>query len=172
MTALIHGFLDLSRLEPGKLKLIYTTFDINKLVEEIMGESRMLSNTHMLHFESSGGVNANADRAKIGQVINNLISNAIKYSPKGSHVVITSETKDDNLLISVTDEGVGIKPKDQEKIFQRFYRAEEDEYNSISGFGIGLYLSSEIIQRHKGKIWVKSEEGKGSTFYFSIPLGV
>jgi two-component system CheB/CheR fusion protein len=81
------------------------------------------------------------------------------------------EADDDNVVVSVTDEGIGIKPKDQEKIFQRFYRAEEDQYKHISGFGIGLYLSSEIIQRHKGRLWVKSSEGEGSTFYFSLPMG-
>ena len=170
MTALIHGFLDLSKLEPGKLKLVRTTFDISQLIEEVINESRVLSNSHTLRFESSGEININADRAKIGQVIMNLINNAIKYSPRGSHIVLHCETKDDSLVVSVADEGIGIKAKDQEKIFQRFFRAEEDEYKNISGFGIGLYLSSEIIQRHKGKIWVRSTEGEGSTFYFSLPL--
>jgi len=171
MTALIHGFLDLSRLEPGKLKLIRTTFDINSLIEEVLNESRILSNSHSIRFESSYEVNINADRAKIGQVISNLVNNAIKYSKKGSYVILQCEVGDENVVVSVTDEGIGIKPKDQEKIFQRFYRAEEDEQRNISGFGIGLYLSSEIIQRHKGKIWVKSVEGEGSTFYFSLPVG-
>jgi two-component system CheB/CheR fusion protein len=170
MTALIHGFLDISKIEPGKLRLIPTTFDINALIEEVMAESRVLSNTHSLRFDSSGEANINADRAKIGQVISNLINNAIKYSPKGSYIILQCEVNDDNMVVSVTDEGIGIKPRDQEKIFQRFYRAEEDEYRNISGFGIGLYLSSEIIQRHKGKIWVKSTEGAGSTFYFSLPI--
>jgi two-component system CheB/CheR fusion protein len=172
MTALIHGFLDLSRLEPGKLKLNWTTFDICLLIEEVLTECRILSNTHSLRFESSGELNINADRGKIGQVISNLVNNAIKYSPKGSYVIIQCEANDSDLMVSVTDEGIGIKPKDQEKIFQRFYRAEEELSKHISGFGIGLYLSSEIIQRHKGKIWVKSAEGEGSTFYFSLPLGV
>ena len=172
MTALIHGFLDLSKIEPGKLKLIWTTFNINLLIEEVMTESRILSNTHSLRFESSDELNINADRAKIGQVISNLINNAIKYSPKGSYIILTCKISDGNVVVSVTDEGIGIKPKDQEKIFQRFYRAEEGESRNISGFGIGLYLSSEIIQRHKGKIWVKSAEDKGSTFYFSIPVNI
>lgn len=170
MTALIHGFLDLSRLEPGKLKLNWTTFDICLLIEEVLTECRILSNTHSLRFESSGELNVNADRAKIGQVISNLVNNAIKYSPKGSYVIIQCEANDSDVMVSVIDEGIGIKPKDQEKIFQRFYRAEEEESKHISGFGIGLYLSSEIIQRHKGKIWVKSGEGEGSTFYFSLPI--
>ncbi|HEY9001137.1 MAG TPA: ATP-binding protein [Mucilaginibacter sp.] len=172
MTALIHGFLDLSKIEPGKLKLIWTTFDICALIEEVLTESRILSNTHSIRFESSGELTVNADRAKIGQVISNLVNNAIKYSPKGSYVILKCEVNDGNAVVSVTDEGIGIKPKDQEKIFQRFYRAEEDEGRNVSGFGIGLYLSSEIIQRHKGKIWVKSTEGEGSTFYFSLPMAV
>jgi len=172
MTALIHGFLDLSRLEPGKLKLIRTTFDICTLIEEVLTETKILSNSHSIRFEPSGESNVNADRAKIGQVISNLVNNAIKYSQKGSYVILKCEANDGNVVVSVTDEGIGIKPKDQEKIFQRFYRAEEDEQRNISGFGIGLYLSSEIIQRHKGKIWVKSKEGEGSTFYFSLPVNI
>ena len=172
MTALIHGFLDLSRIEPGKLKLVRTTFDINALIEEVLTESRVLSNSHSIRFESTCELNINADRAKIGQVISNLVNNAIKYSERGSYIILKSEAKDNDVVVSVTDEGIGIKPKDQEKIFQRFYRAEEEEYKNISGFGIGLYLSSEIIQRHMGKIWVTSTEGEGSTFYFSLPTGI
>lgn len=170
MTALIHGFLDLSRIEPGKLKLIRTLFDINALIQEVLTESRVLSNSHSIRFESSGGLNINADRAKIGQVISNLVNNAIKYSEKGSYIILRSEVKDNDVIVSVTDEGIGIKPRDQEKIFQRFYRAGEEELKHISGFGIGLYLSSEIIQRHEGNIWVNSTEGGGSTFYFSLPV--
>jgi two-component system sensor histidine kinase VicK len=170
MTALIHNFLDLSKLEPGKLQLTRNTFDINKLIEETVSESRLLSNSHNLHFEPSDAINVNADREKITQVISNFISNAIKYSPKGSNITLRSEINNNNVQVSVTDEGIGVKLKDHEKIFQRFFRSEEEGLKNISGFGIGLYLSSEIIQRHKGKIWVTSEERKGSTFYFSLPL--
>ncbi|HEY4195553.1 MAG TPA: ATP-binding protein, partial [Mucilaginibacter sp.] len=170
MTALIHSFLDISKLEPGKLQLNPQTFDINQPIKEAIADSRLLSNTHIIHFEPSGEINVNADRDKIAQVIGNLISNAIKYAPRGSNITISCEAKEDNVQVSVTDEGIGIRPKDQEKIFQRFYRAEDEESKNISGFGIGLYLSSEIIQRHKGKIWVSSAEAKGSTFYFSLPI--
>ncbi len=173
MTGLIHSFLDLSKLEPGKLQLKRTVFDINKLIEESITDSRVITSTHALRFEPKGVINVNADREKIAQVISNFISNAIKYSPKGSSVTLKAEVADgDRVHISVTDEGIGIKPKDQEKIFQRFYRVDDDDKKHISGFGIGLYLSSEIIQRHKGNIWVKSTVGKGSSFYFSVPLAV
>ncbi|MFI5161274.1 MAG: ATP-binding protein [Sphingobacteriales bacterium] len=171
MTALIHGFLDLSRLEPGKLQLKRAVFDINKLIEDCINDSRIITGSHALHFESQAIIKVNADREKIGQVINNFISNAIKYSPKGSRVVLSAEVADDDCVnVSVADKGIGIKPKDQEKIFQRFYRVDDDDKKHISGFGIGLYLSSEIIQRHKGKIWVQSTAGKGSAFYFSLPI--
>ena len=171
MTALVHNFLDLSRLEPGKLQLKHTVFDINKLVEECINDSRVITGSHALVFKPKDVCSVNADREKIGQVIANFISNAIKYSQKGSTVTINCDRVDKaNAEISVTDEGVGIKPKDQEKIFQRFFRVDDEDKKHISGFGIGLYLSSEIIQRHKGKIWVKSEPGIGSTFTFSLPL--
>lgn len=171
MIALVHSFLDLSRLEPGKLQLKRSVFDINKLIEECINDSRMISGTHTLAFSPIGVCNVNADREKIGEVVSNFISNAIKYSPKGSTVTIKAEVADHNCVeVSVTDEGIGIKPKDHEKIFQRFYRVDDNDKNHISGFGIGLYLSNEIIQRHKGKIWVKSTAGNGSSFFFSLPL--
>jgi two-component system CheB/CheR fusion protein len=170
MTALVHSFLDLSKLEPGKLQLKRQIFDINKLVEETITESILISNTHIIRFHPLEVMNINADREKIGQVLSNLISNAIKYSQKGSTIILRSEVLDGDIRVSVTDEGIGIKTRDLEKVFQRFYRADDEDLKNISGFGIGLYLSSEIIQRHKGKIWVKSTEGKGSTFYFSLPL--
>ncbi|HJP64650.1 MAG TPA: ATP-binding protein, partial [Mucilaginibacter sp.] len=170
MTALIHGFLDLSRMEPGKLQLKKTVFDVNKLVHDVIAESRIIAGTHSLKFSANGDIRVNADREKISQVISNFISNAIKYSPKGSTVTLATEITDNYVNISVTDEGIGIKPKDQEKIFQRFYRVEDEDMKHVAGFGIGLYLSSEIIHRHKGKIDVKSEEGKGSTFSFTLPL--
>ncbi|WP_426671512.1 ATP-binding protein [Mucilaginibacter sp. McL0603] len=170
MTALIHSFLDISKLEPGKLQLKREIFNINKLINDIINESRILSNTHVLIFDNPDELSVNADREKIGQVIGNFISNAIKYSAKGSEVFLHCEVLENDILVSVKDEGIGIRLKDREKVFQRFYRAEDEDMRNVTGFGIGLYLSSEIIQRHKGEIWVKSEEGKGSTFYFSLPL--
>lgn len=170
MAALVHGFLDLSRIEPGKLQLKKQLFEVNQLIAECISDSRTISATHHLKFNCIEAMLVNADRQKISQVLNNFISNAIKYSARGSTVTLQSTIKDGYVEVSVKDEGIGIKAKDQEKIFQRFYRADNGEMRHVAGFGIGLYLSSEIIQRHKGKIWVKSEEDKGSTFYFSLPL--
>jgi len=170
MTDLIHGFLDLSKLEPGKLTLKIQEFEINKLIEESIAEIGPSGAYHLISFSPGDKLTVAADRGKISQVIGNFLSNAIKYSAKGSKILVVSKKKGNLVEVAVIDEGIGIKAKDQQKLFQRFYRVENEKMKNISGFGIGLYLSSEIIQRHKGKIGVKSEEHKGSTFYFSLPL--
>jgi signal transduction histidine kinase len=111
-----------------------------------------------------------ADRDKIGQVITNLISNAVKYSPRGKLVEIICKRIGDNVQVSVRDEGMGIRTTDKDRLFDRFYRVESTHTQNISGFGIGLYISAEIIRRHRGQIWVDSEKGVGSTFFFNLPL--
>jgi two-component system CheB/CheR fusion protein len=170
MANLIYGFLDLSRMESGKLQIKMQDFDINKLIAENIIEIQLTKNSHKIVFNADGAIMVYADRERIGQVLNNFLSNAVKYSPKDSTISITTKTCDNEIQVSVSDNGIGIKPKDQEKLFQRFYRVDNDEIKNISGFGIGLYLASEIIQRHKGKIWVNSKENKGSTFSFSLPI--
>lgn len=169
MTDLIHGFLDLSRLESGKLQLKITSFDINELIRETIAEINLVNPGHIVDFKPEGVLTVNADNEKIGQVITNLLNNAFKYSEKETPIVVAGSKNDGSIRVTVTDKGIGIKAKDQEKLFQRFYRVENERMKNISGFGIGLYLSSEIIQRHKGKIGVESEEGRGSTFYFTLP---
>lgn len=170
MTALIHGFLDISRLEPGKLKLQTQLFDICRLAEETVSEFKLVNSQRVIDINCTTPLIINADREKIGQVINNFISNAIKYSGRDTPIKVAARSGEGHIRVTVTDTGIGVKRKDQEKIFQRFYRAENQKTKNISGFGIGLYLSSEIIQRHKGTIGVESEEGRGSTFYFTLPV--
>ncbi|MGN6181296.1 MAG: PAS domain-containing sensor histidine kinase [Mucilaginibacter sp.] len=170
MAALIYGFLDLSRLESGRLQVKLQTFDINKLIADMITEANMVNYNHQIVFKPLAYTPVNADIDRIGQVISNFLSNAIKYSPSGSTITVEVKTIDNDVQVSVADTGIGIKPKDQEKIFQRFYRVENEQIKIISGFGIGLYLASEIIQRHKGKIWVESYENEGSVFFFSLPL--
>ena len=170
MTGMINGFLNISRLEAGKMSLELQVFDLGELLRETADETKLIVNTHPLILTVSGRVNVNADRDKISSVVSNLLSNAVKYSPKGSSIELACEVTGDIVTVSAKDEGIGIKPEDIEKIFERYYRIETDYSRHISGFGIGLYLSAEIIQRHNGKIWVESEFGKGSTFYFTLPV--
>ena len=112
----------------------------------------------------------NADRDKVEQVINNLISNALKYSYINSTINIACVHKDQQILVSVQDEGPGISLENAEKIFERYYRTEAAAESLVAGFGIGLYLCAEIIHQHGGNIWVDPGLGAGATFHFSLPL--
>jgi two-component system sensor histidine kinase VicK len=170
MTTLINGFLNVSRLESGKIHIESQVFDMAALVQEVEQESITMIVTHKVVFAPVVEIIVNGDRDKIGQVINNLISNAVKYSPLGSTINITCVRTDGKVLVSVKDEGIGIAPQDKDKLFERYYRVESKNMDSISGFGIGLYLSSEIIERHGGIIGLHSTLGLGSTFWFTLPI--
>jgi PAS domain S-box-containing protein len=170
MSSMINGFLNVSRLESGKILIDKSQFDIEELVQEIAEEMSVTVTTHQINLELCRPQQIYADRDKINSVISNLISNAVKYSPKDTTVQISCAVNESEITISVKDEGVGISAADAAKIFDRYYRVESSNTKHISGFGIGLYLSAEIVERHGGKIWVESEPGKGSTFYFSLPL--
>ncbi|MCX3263927.1 PAS domain S-box protein [Pedobacter agri] len=168
MTAMINGFLNVSRLESGKLLVDKRPFRLDQLLQETIDESFISPSTHEINFDSSCEVTVNGDRDKIGNVISNLLSNAHKYSANGTNIEVNCEITDTEVIVSVRDEGIGISEHDAKKLFERYYRVETN--HTISGFGIGLYLSAEIIERHNGRIWVESETGKGSVFYFTLPL--
>jgi PAS domain S-box-containing protein len=170
MSTMINGFLNISRLESGKIMIEKSHFDIEALVQEIADEMTLTVTTHQINLELCPPQDIYADRDKINSVISNLISNAVKYSPKDTTILVKCNVGENEITVSVKDEGVGIKPSDAAKIFDRYYRVESSNTKHISGFGIGLYLSAEIVERHGGKIWVESDPGAGSTFYFSLPL--
>lgn len=169
MTNMVNGFLNVSRLQSGKINIESQNFDMADLFRELDEETAAIITSHNIIFVPVKQIFINADRDKIDQVISNLISNAVKYSPLGSMINISCVTKERYVQINVTDQGTGIKIEDQHKLFDRYYRVESSAKN-IAGFGIGLYLCAEIIQRHNGKIWLESKVGEGSTFYFSLPL--
>lgn len=170
MSSLINGFLNVSRLESGKLEIVKQDFDLTELAKEQLEEIRLTVSSHTFMFEPDNVVTVLADREKIGSVISNLLTNAVKYSPKGKLINITCIMRDGQALFSVQDEGMGIKAQDLPRIFDRYYRAGSEHTRHISGFGVGLYLSAEIIQRHDGRIWAESQKGVGSTFFFNLPV--
>lgn len=170
MSTMINGFLNVSRLESGKIFLIKEDFRLDELVEEMIADARMTMSSHTVIFNLIEPVTVHADLDKIGSVISNLLSNAVKYSPKGKNITITCRAEGDEALVSVQDEGMGIKQSDLEKIFDRYYRVESSHTQTVSGFGIGLYICAEVVKRHNGNIWVESEKGIGSTFSFTLPL--
>ena len=170
MIKLIHNFLDLSKLENAQLKLQKEDFDLNDLVSETINYYNLPENKERLRFQKAELPHIHADKSKIGHVIDNLLSNALKYSGPNDPVLLTTITHRHSVILCVQDQGRGINESSKEKIFQRFYRADNIVGGTTSGFGIGLYFSSEIIKLHGGKIWFKSNEGEGSTFFFSLPI--
>ncbi|MBS1521689.1 MAG: CHASE3 domain-containing protein [Bacteroidetes bacterium] len=170
MAGLINGFLNVSRLESGKLLIEQHPFELNELIDEMIDEVRLSVSTHTFVFEPAGELTVDADREKIGSVLSNLLSNAVKYSPRSKFITVKCTTGPEVVTVSVQDEGIGINPQDLERLFDRYYRVQSEHTKHISGFGVGLYLSAEIIERHGGTIWVESEKDKGSTFYFTLPL--
>jgi two-component system sensor histidine kinase VicK len=170
MRTMIQDFLNLARLEEGKITINKERFELHPLLEEISGDAQFLTSKHTISMQDCDQIFVSADRDKIGHVLMNLLSNAIKYSPAGGKVTLGCLAGKEKVKIYVRDEGVGISQADQQRLFERFYRVNNDKLKSISGFGIGLFLASEILRDHNSKIEVESTEGLGSTFYFSLDL--
>ncbi len=170
MSNMINGFLNISRLESGKIYLEKTTFNLDDLVKDAIDETLLMVSSHTITLLPCEAIKVHADGGKISSVITNLLSNAIKYSPRGTTIEVSCIVTGTMVKVTVHDEGIGISPQDQEKLFDRYYRVESNQARYVSGFGIGLYLSAEIVHRHDGDIGVESEPGNGSTFWFTLPI--
>lgn len=171
MNSMINGFLNVSRLDSGQLHIEKTAFDFQTLFSEIEDEVLSANDTRHFIFKAAGQTQIHADREKISQVLHNLVGNAIKYSLPGTMITVEYLKLDENTLkINVHDQGIGISENDQHRIFDRYYRVKDMKSRSISGFGIGLYLSKEIIELHNGTIQVNSSKEEGTTFSVIIPI--
>lgn len=169
LTKLIEELLELSRMQTGRLKMEETQFLIDDLIKEVMDNTQPTTK-HKIIKSGQAPKKIMADRERVGQVLSNLLSNAIKYSPKASKVLVSSSVEGNFVVVSVQDFGIGIDNDYHQKIFERFFRVTGPEEKTYPGMGIGLHVSQEIINRHKGKMWVESKPGKGSTFFFSLPF--
>lgn len=170
LTTLIGDLLDVSKIKSGSLQLSKEHFYMNDLIQEIVDEVLLIQPNAIVHFSSHTVAKVCADKGRIGQVLINLLTNAIKYSPNSNEVYVEDKITADGITVTVTDAGIGISKPDQKRIFQRFYRVAGKDEKTFPGFGIGLFIAAEIVHRHNGKIGVDSEPGKGSVFYFSLPL--
>ena len=169
LNSLIDDLLNMSRIEAGKLEFNYERFDIREMLLDMSETFNYSASTHKLIPDfGDKPVFVKADRQRIEQVLNNLLNNAEKYSPKADKIYLKLESDQHKARIIVRDEGLGLTPEQQQKVFSRFYRAESTK--GINGLGLGLYLTKQIIDSHKGELDVKSEVGKGSEFYFSLPI--
>lgn len=171
LTNLITDLLDLSKIKIGSLSLNKEKFSIMDQIGEITEQISQINPDAKITISNPIDQVIFADKERIGQVLINFLTNAIKYSSSGSGIMINTAIDEENIIISVVDQGIGISKINQDKIFERFFRVEGKNQNTFPGFGIGLFICNDIIRKHKGEIGVNSEPGKGSEFYFSIPIG-
>ena len=170
LTKLIDELLDVSKVQAGRLDYEEEPVDLAALLQETVEILQPTSPTHTLIVKETTHAMIMGDKDRLGQVLTNLISNAIKYSPQANQVDLSITTSNKTVMLGVRDYGVGIPKAQQKHIFDRFYRGRVSRSKAFPGLGMGLYIALEIVKRHGGKITVESEEGKGSTFVVSLPL--
>lgn len=171
MLVLINDLLDFSEIESGKLTLTPEQFDIQSFLDGVIVDQRRIATLKgtQIRLEMSIGGKIMADKHRLRQVMENLISNAIKYSPPGSAVVVQAVREDTRWRVNVRDEGPGIKPEDRERLFKPFSRLSSRPTGGEKSTGLGLAVSRWAIEAHGGEIGVEAESGKGSNFWFTIP---
>ncbi|HEY9361929.1 MAG TPA: ATP-binding protein, partial [Chitinophagaceae bacterium] len=167
---LIKDLLDVSKINEGQLQLKPSYFDFNKLLDNVIEDMQSTTRKHKLIKEAKVDQQIWADKEKIREVLINYISNAIKYSPQSTEVIIKASTDEHRLIASVQDFGIGISKANVPRLFNRFVRVNDSTVNTFPGLGLGLYISSEIIKKHNGTVWVESVKDQGSEFFFTLPL--
>lgn len=172
LTSLIGNLLDTTKIAEGQLPLHLETFNFNDLITDRIEDLQRLSQAHQLVVKHCEDITITADRERIGQVLTNLVSNAIKYSPQGKEVALSCHLANNFLTIEVQDQGIGISEEMQQKVFDRFFRVKDSQLQTFPGMGLGLYITAGIVHRHSGTISVKSELGQGSTFSFTLPVSI
>lgn len=170
LTRFINELFDLSKIRTGQLEYRMESFDLVMLVQEIVKNVQGTTQTHHLILTNEAGVRVYGDQDRIGQVLINLLTNAIKYSPDADRVMVRVEQDRREAIVSVQDFGIGIAEAYQDKIYERFYQVSETVEKTYPGLGIGLHIATEIIKYHHGRLWMESKKGEGSTFHFSLPL--
>ena len=170
---LVNDLLDASKLESGTMRLDFSTIELRGLVNELGQQMQPLAAEKEIALEvdtPEGLPTLRADRAKLRRVLVNLVSNALKFTPRGGRVSLSAATEDGAVRVSVADTGVGIPEEDLRDIFDKYAQARSRATRSEKGTGLGLYITRQLVELHGGRIEVSSEVGKGSTFSFTIPI--
>lgn len=170
LTGIVNDLLDVSKIESGKLKLRKINFSLDRLIAETVEMIQASNPTHHIVKKGKLSRNIHADRERVNEVLINLLNNAIKYSPNADKVEISLRQQNSHAVVRVKDYGIGIAKKNIPYVFDQFFRVYGSDDKNYPGLGMGLYISSEIVKRHKGKMWVRSKKGDGSTFYFTLPI--
>jgi two-component system CheB/CheR fusion protein len=165
---LINDLLDVTKINAGKMTYHMESFDFGKMINEAVESARLIDDKREILLNNKADIPYTGDYYRLEQVVNNFISNALKYSPAGSSVIVSATAGPKNITVSVQDFGIGIAAENIGHLFDRYYRVDNTAMR-FPGLGLGLFISSEIIKRHHGSFWIESELGKGSTFYFRLP---
>ncbi len=171
LARLVQGILDVSRIEARKLDLKRERVDILPLLQRVVVNLQGSTSLHQFvlpHADSLPRVWGDEDR--IAQIFFNLLDNAVKYSPQGGKITVTAEAEGKEMVISVTDQGLGISDKEKERLFKKFHRVNASDSREAYGHGLGLYITKGLAEAQGGRIWVESSLGKGSIFSFTLPL--
>jgi signal transduction histidine kinase len=175
LARLVDELLDVSRIESGRLELRVDDVDLPELVAEVLRRHQLMATKHELglNYDPDGKLDVRADRDHLEQVLNNLIGNAMKYSPEGGAIDVTvTRAGDREVEFAVADHGIGIRASELARVFGLFYRSPDRLARDVGGMGLGLYITKEIVDRHNGRIWAESEVGKGTTFHVALPASV
>jgi K+-sensing histidine kinase KdpD len=171
LSTMVDNLLELTRYQSNRLNIEAKQTDVEPVVRAVVKNLQSKSTIHHLSYDVPSGLpRVFIDSIRIERVIYNLVDNAIKYSPNGGNVHIFCHQKDTRIVIGVRDNGIGIQPEDQTKLFQRFQRLDVKKRYDISGVGLGLRVCQILVESHSGHIWVESTPGKGSTFYIALPV--
>jgi signal transduction histidine kinase len=170
LTTLIKDLLDVTKMQKGGLIRNESVFHFDEFVKEVIDDMQKTIVTHQIIDNSDADIQISGDKDKLGQVLNNLISNATKYSPGADKIIVSTQMVKDGVQLSVQDFGIGISTEVQQRVFEQFYRVTGENQSTFQGMGIGLYICAEIIKRETGKIWVESVAGNGSVFYVWLPV--
>ena len=168
----VQRILDIARIDSGKMVYNIENVDLNRVFDEIIGGLNVLLESKSLTITKEVGGDVPtvlADKERLYMVIDNLMSNSIKFTPQGGKITITASKEDGNVLVQVSDTGVGIPEEDKERVFEKYYQVKSGSRDNAGGSGLGLVICRKIIEDLKGKIWVESKLGEGSTFKFTLP---
>jgi signal transduction histidine kinase len=172
LSRLITDLLDLARIQAGRVAMAYHPVDLGSMLGELVDDARLRAPEAQIVLEDVGGLPiVRGDSGKLRMALNNLLDNALKYSPRGGVITLGGAQREDEIVVWVRDEGIGVPPEERERIFERFHRVDSRLSRERPGVGMGLYICRVIVEAHNGRVWVESgENGQGSSFFIALPL--
>ncbi len=171
LSELIGNLLDMARVEAGTLRVEPEPANLRPIVEEVVRTFSLMTSQHQFQIEMPRRLpRIMADPRRVRQVLRNLLENAVKYSPAGGPIVVAVEVHPDAVQVGVADRGIGIQPEHLGRVFDRFYQVDNASTRNVGGSGLGLSICKAIVEAHRGRIWVESQVGIGSSFHFTLPL--